>query len=166
MITTTLSKIGAACVLAVVLHGSASAGDDVRVLPLASDNRGNQAWVEIESGSARMKATPFVGVADEHVRKTLEGKDDKGTITLPFPQLMRIVEHARRSIRNMKRPAANGPAGDTAAGAAPQATAGAADTTSPPVAAMRLAPPEKAGAAIRPPLAQFSASAPYSATTP
>lgn len=163
MATRTLSMVGAACLLAAVAGAPASAGDDVRVLPLASDDRGNQAWVEIESGSARMKATPFLGVADERLQKTLEGADDKGTIALPFPQVMRIVEQARRSIRNMKRPAAEVPgAGDNAAAEAPKAAA----TASPPVAAMRLTPPEKTGAAIRPPLAQFSASAPYNATTP
>ncbi len=165
MNATTLSRIGAACLLAAVLQSPASAGDNVHVLPLASDNRGNQAWVEIESGNARMKATPFVGVGDEHLRQTLEGagKADKKeeSIAVPFPQLMRYVERARQAIRNMKRPAVNPPAGpDAATGAAPPAVtpAGATTTASSRRPATPLAPPEKTGAAIHPPAALYSAA--------
>ncbi len=162
MANTTLSTIGTACVLAAVLHSPAFAGDNVHVLPLASDNRGNQAWVEIESGSARTKATPFLGVGDEHLRDVLEGADGKGTIAIPFPRLMRVVERARQAVREMKRPAVASPAGADHAAAVSALTAAPSaaerDMAASPLPAISLAPPEKTGAAIRPPAPLASAA--------
>ncbi len=162
MATTTLSKIGAACLLAAILYSPASAGDNIHVLPLASDNRGNQAWVEIDSGTARMKATPFLGVGDEHFRDALEGANGKGTIAVPFPRLMHVVERARQAVREMKRPAAGPPAGADHAAAVSvlMAAPPAGDTgmAASPLPTFSLAPPEKTGAAIRPPAPLASAA--------
>ncbi len=162
MANTTLSTIGTACLLAAVLLSPASAGDDIHVLPLAADNRGNQAWVEIESGSARVKATPFLEVGDEHLRDVLEGTNGKGAIAIPFPRLMRVVERARQAVREMKRPAA-GPPADTDHTAAVSALmaappAGETEVAASPLPAISLAPPEKTGAAIRPPAPLASAA--------
>ncbi len=153
MMEKTLSMIGGACLLAAALHGPAIAGDNVRVVPLGSDSRGNRAWVEIETANGRTKAQPFVAVGDEKLRKTLENPGDKGTVAIPVPRLMRAVEHARRALREMKRPAPGPAAGaDNVAAAAAQAAVpplGALETA--PSPAMPLVQPEKTGAAIRPP---------------
>jgi len=147
-------------VVACLFSGLASAGDNVRVVPLCSDDRGDQAWVEIESAGDRTKATPYVAVGDERVRKVLENPDEKGTIAIPVPGLMRLVERARQALRGMKRPAADPPAAADAAtvAAAPPATSLPEPREMGARPAMTFAPPEKMGAAIRPPAALYSAS--------
>ncbi len=136
----------------------AFAGDNVQVVPLASDGQGNQAWVEIDSTGERMKATPFVG--GEGVKKLLQKPDEKGALALPVPRLMRLIERARQAVRGMKRDGAE-PAASPHSGAA-AASQVKAPATGPGEAARRptvsLGPPDRTGAAIQPPAALVSAA--------
>ncbi len=158
MAARTLSTIGGACLLAAALHGPAAAGNCVQVVPLASDDRGDRAWVEIDSAGNRMKATPFVAVGDERLRKAIENPVGKETVAVPVPRLMRLVERARRALRDMKRPDGKTPAGADAAAPAPPAAMPAGPLGPGPPRASPLAPPAKTGAAIRPPAELFGAA--------
>ncbi len=93
--------------LACLFACPAVAGNNVvQVVHILSDARGNQAWVEIESAGDRKKATPLVAIGDEGVRKLLENPEEKGSLAIPVPRLMRLVERARHAIGELKRPAA------------------------------------------------------------
>ncbi len=135
--------------VASVFSGFASAADNVRVVPLASDDRGNQAWVEIESDGARATAKPFVAVGEERFRKALDNPNENGALAIPIPKLMRFVERAREALRDMKR-----------AGAAPAAQPASPDAAlaAPRRLTSSLGPPAKSGDAICPPAAPFSSA--------
>lgn len=80
----------------------APADDNVQVVPLFADGRGNQAWVEIVSTGDRMKATPYVG--GDGLKKLLENPHENGALAVPVPRLMRLFERARQALEKLKRP--------------------------------------------------------------
>lgn len=134
--------------VATVFSGFASAADNVRVVPLASDDRGNQAWIEIESDGGRATAKPIVAVGEERFRKVLENPNENGALAIPVPKLMRFVERAREALRAMKR-----------SGAASQPASPAAGTQATPRGpTLSLGPPAKSGDAIFPPAPLFSSA--------
>ena len=139
---TPLATIGA-MVAACLLTGPASAGDNVQVVPLFADGRGNQAWVEIVTVGERRQATPVVWVGDGRVLRLLENPHDNGRLAVPVPRLMRFVERARKAIRAMKRPGGNAPAG-------PEALAAAAPEAGAPVSEPRESPPDRTGSSSPP----------------
>lgn len=134
------------------------AGDNVQVVPICSDDRGDHAWVEIESTGERMKATPFVG--GDGVKKLLENPNENGALSVPVPRLMRLVERVRQSLRQMKRPAPSAPAAPDAARdvAAKPASPAVEQRETARRPTMSLGPPDRTGAAIHPPPAVFSAA--------
>ncbi len=163
-----IASIVAACLFC----GAASAGDNVRVVPLRSDGNGNRAWVEIESEGARTKATPFIATNEDNVRKIAGKIEASDNASIRLPGIQKLVDRARQALRGMKRPAATVPAGADAATSAPARTAAPAAQAAPgtpdtgvaafprearPEAAGHpepsLGPPERAGATIRPPAA-------------
>jgi len=151
----------ASAVLACLFACPASAGDNVQIVPLASDSRGNQAWVEIDSAGGRMTARPFVAVGEGGLGKALDNPEGKGSLAVPVPRLMRLVERARQAIRGMKRPAANIPAGPgvvTAASAEPAGQVCESRET-PPDRTDSSAPPEKTDTGILPPDLLYSTAA-------
>ncbi len=155
-----LPAIGSA-VLACLFACPASAGDNVQVVPLFSDSRGNQAWVEIDSAGERMTARPFVAVGAGGLGKVLENPEEKGSLAVPVPRLMRLVERARQAIRDMKRPnekAAAVPGVVTAASARSSGPAGESRET-PPGQTGLSAPPEKTDTGILPPDLLYSTAA-------
>ena len=137
-----LPAIGSA-VLACLFACPAPAGDNVQAVPLFSDSRGNQAWVEIDSAGDRMTARPFVEVGGEGLRKALENPDEKGSLAIPVPRLMRLVERARQALRDMKRPTAKAPAG-------PGVVTATAAKSPGPVCEPRETPPDTTGSSAPP----------------
>lgn len=131
----------------------AGAGDNVQVVPLCSDSGGNRAWVEIESADERMKATPFIAVGREELGKLLDNPEEKGSLAIPVPRIMRLVERARRALRDFERPAAAAPAGPgavTGAATEPARRAiGPREAT--PCQTDSTAPPGKTDTAVLPP---------------
>src|SRR5512139_3873227 len=87
------TAIGSAA-LACLFAGPASAGEDVRVVPLLSDSRGNGAWIEIESAGTRMKATPFVAARGGDLREPAENAEaDAGNaVSTPISRISSLVE--------------------------------------------------------------------------
>ena len=100
-------------VMACLFACPAFAGDNiVQVVPLFSDGRGNQAWVEIVSTGTRMKATPFVADGGRNLRDAAgnpEGEKEPVAVSLPISRISNLVDKVRRAIRDMKRPAAQRP---------------------------------------------------------
>lgn len=137
-----LPAVGA-MVAACLLSRPASAGDNVQVVPLVADSRGNQAWVEIVSVEGRETATPVVATGDERIVRYLENPVDNGNLAIPVPRLMRLVERARKAIRAMKRPVADAPAGPDGVGAAAREAEGL-------VGAPRETPPDRTGSSAPP----------------
>lgn len=137
-----LPAVGA-MVAACLLSGPASAGDNVQVVPLVADSRGNQAWVEIVSAGGRETATPVVEVGDARIVRYLENPVDNGNLAIPVPRLMRLFERARKAIRDMKRPVAHAPAGADGL----KAAAAEAGT---PVSEPRGTPPDRTGSSAPP----------------
>ena len=86
------------CLLVCMSGAPASAGDAARAVPLVSDDRGNRAWVEIESAGGRTKATPFIAVGEksalERAEKLEAGKKLEGgeKAAIPLPAIKRFVE--------------------------------------------------------------------------
>ena len=91
-----LRAAGAALAACLFFH-PASAGDNTQVVPVYSGTGGNQAWVELETEGRRSTATPFVAVDEGGLRKLLENPDDNGSLAIPVPRLMRLVERARKA---------------------------------------------------------------------
>lgn len=144
--------IGSA-VLACLFACPAPAGDNVQTVPLFSDGRGNQAWVEIDSTGERMTAKPFVATGKGGLGKMLENPEEKGSLAIPVPRLMYLVERARQAIRDVQRPAAKAPAGPGVVTAAAAESPGSAGDPleMPPDPTGSPAPPGKADAGILPP---------------
>ncbi len=125
----TVGTVVAAC----LFFRPAIAGDNTQVVPVYSDARGNQAWVEVDTEGKRSTATPFVAVDEGGLRKLLANPEDNGCLTVPVPRLMRLVERARKAIEAMKKPTANAPAcpGAAPGAAAPAGPAAAPDRANP-----------------------------------
>lgn len=138
-----LFRVVGAMVAACLMWDPASAGDNVQVVPVCADKRGNQAWVEIESSGGRETATPLVAIGDGRIVRMLEGADDDGNLVIPVPRLMRLVERARKAVRAMKRPAANDPAARAPSGTAAAQAGG-------PVSGPRETPPDRTGSSAPP----------------
>ncbi len=180
MMTKTLCMTGATWFLVCAFASPAFAGDDNRNIPLFSDQRGNKAWVQVESTAGRTKATPFVAVGGEDARKGARKLEATEKTAIPLPAIMRFVEHARQALRGATRSAPQGepthagapatletaaprqaeaagpPAGDPLEAApTPSATdARPNETASPPAASFR--PPERIGTPLHPPVAMYS----------
>ncbi len=152
--------IGSA-VLACLFACPTPAGDNVQAVPLFSDGRGNQAWVEIDSAGGRMTARPFVATGKGGLGKMLENPDEKGSLAIPVPRLMRLIERARQAIRDMQRPAAKAPAGPGVLTAAAAETPGPAGDPleTPPDPAGSSTPPGKTDPGILPPDLLYSTAA-------
>lgn len=138
-------------VMTCLFASPAPAGDNVQVVPLCADSRGNQAWVEIDSAGDRMKATPFVAAGGEELRRVLDNPEEKGSLAIPVPRIMRLVERARRALRDMKRPATKTPAGPGAVTAAETGGPAAEPRQTTPDQTDSTAPPGKTDTGIVPP---------------
>ncbi len=144
--TKTLCMTGATWLLACAIAVPASGGDNDRIVPLFSDQRGNKAWVQVERAAGRTKATPFVAVSGDDARKGAQklGAGEKAAV--PLPAILRFVEQAREAFRGKTRPAPQTPPDAVAPKAAEtEAPANAAAAGTPAGDRLEAAPTRCAG---------------------